>query len=76
MDEYESNAVLANPPEQIHLLLKSGSSIPFPIYFDNAMNKSLVRCDLCRKFLILGVSRSTVKLDNHRDKKDCKKRGE
>lgn len=74
-DEY-SNAVLANPPEQIHLLLKSGSSIPFPVYFDNATSKSLVRCDLCQKFLVLGVSKSAVKLDNHRDKKDCKTREE
>ena len=76
MNEDYVSARLASPPEDIYLLLTSGNSIRFGIYFDEATKKSLVRCDVCQKFLVLGATRSTSKLKNHRAGKDCEKRAE
>jgi len=47
---------LAIPPENIHLRVASGDSMRFGVYFDEATNKSLVRCDICQKFLALGAT--------------------
>ncbi|KAF8162739.1 hypothetical protein B0H34DRAFT_805390 [Crassisporium funariophilum] len=73
MSDYVS-ARLASPPENVYLLLPSGDSICFGVFFDEKANKSLVRCDLCRKFLVLGASRSTLRLSTHRTGVDCQKR--
>jgi len=70
------SARLASPPEDIHLIVASGNSIRFGVYFDEATKKSLVRCDRCQKFLVLGATRSTSKLIHHREEKDCEKRAE
>ncbi|KAF8165171.1 hypothetical protein B0H34DRAFT_830366, partial [Crassisporium funariophilum] len=73
MSDYVS-ARLASPPENVYLLLPSGDSICFGVFFDEKASKSLVRCDLCRKFLVLGASRSTLRLSTHRTGVDCQKR--
>jgi hypothetical protein len=64
MNEEYVSAILASPPGDIHLLLTSGNSIRFGDYFDKATKKSLVRCDVCEKFIVLGATRSTSKLKN------------
>ncbi|KAF8067653.1 hypothetical protein FPV67DRAFT_1652655 [Lyophyllum atratum] len=72
-----SDAVLVHPPEVAHLLEgKTGRSLTFPIYFDATTDRTLICCDLCGKFYILGRTRSTVSLGNHRGKDKCKRRWE
>lgn len=72
MEDY-SSAVLRYPEETVKLLLKSGDYVSFNLYSDD-QQKNLVKCDLCHKFIVLGAQKSTVKISNHRDSKDCKKR--
>ncbi len=79
-ERYEyRNAVLLIPSEIIQYWDPSstgtgGEALLFPVYHDDTTNKTLLKCDICGKFIVVGKARSIARLHNHRNQTGCKRK--
>jgi len=71
------NAALLVPPEIVHYRDPNSTgadAILFPVYHDDTTNKTLLKCDVCGKFIVVGRMRSVARLYNHRKQTGCKRK--
>ncbi|KAF8156094.1 hypothetical protein B0H34DRAFT_799154 [Crassisporium funariophilum] len=66
------NAALVQPLELVRLnYLDTGLFVDFPVYWDKTTRRTLLKCDLCGAFTVLGKKKSTLRIYNHRSKTKC-----
>lgn len=66
------NAALLQPLEFVRLdYLDTGLFFDFPVYYDETTKKTLLKCDLCGTFTVLGKKRSVGRIFNHRSSPKC-----
>ena len=66
------NAALVQPLELVTVnYLDTGLTLDFPVYYDETTKKTLLKCDLCGTFTVLGKKRSIGRIYNHRSSTGC-----
>jgi hypothetical protein len=69
------NAALVQPLELVRVnYLDTGLFLDFPVYYDETTKKTLLKCDLCGTFTVLGKKRSIGRIYNHRSSTGCIRR--
>jgi len=60
-----------HPVQLVYLMLPGGGRKPFEVYQDLQLDKEIIQCDKCDKFLQLPKNRNIKILDNHHDSAVC-----
>ena len=66
------NAAIVQPLELVRLnYLDSGLFFDLPVYYDETTKKTLLKCDLCGTFTVLGKKRSIRRIYSHSSSTGC-----
>jgi len=63
------NTALVQPLELVRL--DTGLFVDFPVYCNEMTKKTLLKCDLCGAFTVLGKKKSTGRIYSHRSSNVC-----